>query len=719
MQRSSKWLAAAALLSAALLSLHANHLSWLCDDAFISFRYARNLVEGHGLVFNRGERVEGYTNFLWVLELAALHGALGLSLPSASILLSALYTAGTLFCTAWLAARASLRSERAFAIGMALLLLAVHRSFAVWCTSGLETRQFTFFVLLSVLLLADYASGASRAAAASLALAACEATRPEGLLVFGCCLIWLLADAGLRGRLNARLVAAFVGPFGALVAGHFAFRWWYYGDLLPNTYYAKHVQPWYEGGTHFFAKAGIETGLYFLLPLALLGAFAAVAQRRDSIHVLSLLCVSSHAAYLWRIGGDHFEFRPLDFYWPLLTVAGIEGCLGMLRPIRSRGHASGLKVGLIGAWLLCANAMQLRATGSPTLNEENEERLLGPLRREDYPLLFVLPPVCWLVPLYNASTVYCWQRGIALPQTRLKDLWLRREEDFAAYGPFRNCLPSDSVACMEAAGIGPYYLADLTVIDLHGLTDRHIARETGDRENEERYLAHDRMADRPYLLERGLNIDIGPSRAHRNDALVLRRFALRLAERVWMPFDVLDRAWAAEAFGGRTVFARELLAELGTFRSGSAEGWEFSGEAMALQPREARARTFNEFQHAVQLDWQPSWSDDGWLLHSGKDGNSQATGTARSPAFVAQGDTLLEFRLGGRRHGVGVALLDQDQRLAAWQPHNEDSLRTVAYDLTPHAGRTLRIEVFDNSTQPRGHVLADDFAIVAIVRAGT
>jgi len=45
---------------------------FLCDDAFICFRYARNLIEGHGLVWNRGERVEGYTQLAWVLEIAAL-----------------------------------------------------------------------------------------------------------------------------------------------------------------------------------------------------------------------------------------------------------------------------------------------------------------------------------------------------------------------------------------------------------------------------------------------------------------------------------------------------------------------------------------------------------------------------------------------------------------------------------------------------------------------
>lgn len=44
--------------------------SWTSDDAFISFRYARNLVEGKGLVYNAGERVEGFSNFLWTMLIA-------------------------------------------------------------------------------------------------------------------------------------------------------------------------------------------------------------------------------------------------------------------------------------------------------------------------------------------------------------------------------------------------------------------------------------------------------------------------------------------------------------------------------------------------------------------------------------------------------------------------------------------------------------------------
>lgn len=44
----------------------------LFDDAMISMRYARNLAEGYGLVWNPGERVEGYTNPLWTLWMALI-----------------------------------------------------------------------------------------------------------------------------------------------------------------------------------------------------------------------------------------------------------------------------------------------------------------------------------------------------------------------------------------------------------------------------------------------------------------------------------------------------------------------------------------------------------------------------------------------------------------------------------------------------------------------
>ena len=81
-------------------------VAWfLCDDAFISFRYTRNLLEGHGLVFNPGEYVEGYTNFLWILELAAIWGVFGLRPEYAAPWLSVAYTVGTVAAILWWVAR--------------------------------------------------------------------------------------------------------------------------------------------------------------------------------------------------------------------------------------------------------------------------------------------------------------------------------------------------------------------------------------------------------------------------------------------------------------------------------------------------------------------------------------------------------------------------------------------------------------------------------------
>src|SRR5579871_5352269 len=59
-------------------------LRWICDDAFITMRYVKNFVEGKGLVYNVGERVEGYTHFLWLMLLAASK-AIGFDPVDASI----------------------------------------------------------------------------------------------------------------------------------------------------------------------------------------------------------------------------------------------------------------------------------------------------------------------------------------------------------------------------------------------------------------------------------------------------------------------------------------------------------------------------------------------------------------------------------------------------------------------------------------------------------
>ena len=306
-------------------------VAWfLTDDAFISFRYTRNLLDGHGLVFNPGEYVEGYTNFLWILELAAIWGIFGLRPEHAAPWLSVAYTVATIAAMLWWVARLPSLQNRGLVGWMALGLVCSSATFAVWTSGGgLETRQFTFFFVAAVVCLSVYRNSRWGLLAASLSLAAAALTRPEGLLLAACCFSWFAVQRLVtEGRVNARLLRQLVylvAPFLILVAAHFLFRYSYYGEWLPNTYYAKHVRPWYESGFRYLTAAALETGLYLLLPLALLARRSRWQMHRDSSFALPLLCIAVHMAYLLPIGGDHFEYRPLDFYWPLLAVPAAEG----------------------------------------------------------------------------------------------------------------------------------------------------------------------------------------------------------------------------------------------------------------------------------------------------------------------------------------------------------------------------------------------------------
>ncbi len=330
-------------------------LAWfLCDDAFISFRYVRNLLEGHGLVFNPGEYVEGYSNFLWVLELAAIWGIFGVRPEQAAPWLSVVCTATTIAAMLWWIGRMPGMRHRSLVGWMALGLLCSSATFAVWTSGGgLETRQFTFFIVLAVVCLGLYRDNRWGLLAASLSLAAAAYTRPEGPLLAVCCFGWFAVQRACeRRRLAGREFwsdcSYLIAPFALLVAAHYLFRYSYYGEWLPNTYYAKHVRPWYESGFRYLVAAALETGLYLLLPLSWLALRARWQSQRDGTYGLALLCVVAHMAYALRIGGDHFEYRPLDFYWPLLAVPAAAGIVhlgvvtaGALRRMRTFEHMCG------------------------------------------------------------------------------------------------------------------------------------------------------------------------------------------------------------------------------------------------------------------------------------------------------------------------------------------------------------------------------------------
>jgi len=594
---------------------------FLCDDAFISFRYARNLVEGHGLVFNPGERVEGYTNFLWVLELAALWRVFGLRPENAAPWLSVLCTIGTLAAVVrWAALLPGLR-RRGLVAWMALGLLCTSATFAVWTSGGgLETRQFTLFVVLAVVCLSVHGDSRRGLLAASLSLAAAAYTRPEGLLIAVCCFGWFVAQrivAVRRLRVDLRELSWLVLPFAALVGAQFLFRYGYYGEWLPNTYYAKHVRPWYQSGFNYLWAAALETGLYLLVPLALDAMRCAWRERGDVRLVLPLACVVPHMAYVFRIGGDYFEYRPLDFYWPLLAVPAASGIVHLgcaaaallrrLRSARSRFPTPGpavCAVVLFAPTLLYAGALQGQLLFQGVAAGPYQERFHPEVDQERAGWLLSVPGMRALASISNDLRWRMTRQLVGLRFAEHKGAAKLKLEDWADYERMgRGVLPEDALTATGALGIQSYFLPDLRVVDGHGLVDAVVARNPVTSANSERLMAHDRRPPPGYVLEeRGVNIMVLPSASSEEEALSRGAYAFQVASDLWMPFDAADHAWALAGFDQTRLRMREERESRWELQAAAIRSYESAPSTVLCEPGPT-AHCLHGGRYRVTLDW--------------------------------------------------------------------------------------------------------------------
>ncbi len=609
------------LLWLVLLAWLASAAWFLCDDAFISFRYVRNLVEGRGLVFNPGERVEGYTNLLWVLKLTALWKVFGLRPEHVAPWLSVLCTIGTLAATAWWTALLPGLRRRGLVIWMALGLLCTSATFAVWTSGGgLETRQFTFFVVLAVVFLSVRSDSRRGLLGVSLSLVAAAYTRPEGLLIAACCFGWFVVQRSLaaeRSRVALRELGWLILPFVAFVGAQFLFRYGYYGEWLPNTYYAKHVRPWYESGFNYLWAAAIETGLYLLMPLAVVAMRRAWRERGDLRLALPFACILPHMAYVFRLGGDYFEYRPLDFYWPLLAVPAASGIVhlgsaaaDLLRRIRS-ARAMNLRpvpgvcaVVLFVPTLFYAGALQGHLLFQGAGIGDYQERFHPEVNPENAGWLLAAPGMRVLASISNELRGRMTRQLVGLRFAEHREAAKLKLKEWADYRHLeRGAFPADAVTATGALGIQSYYLPDLRVVDGHGLVDGVVARNPVVRPNSERLMAHDRTPPPGYVLEeRGVNIMVLPSATREEEALARGAYALRVAPDVWMPFDAAGRDWVLDHFGPKRLSMREAPASRWELQVAAIRSYESRPAGPVCEPAPT-ALCLQDGRYRVTLDW--------------------------------------------------------------------------------------------------------------------
>ena len=333
--------------------------TWAADDAFITFRYLDNATHGHGLVFNRGERVQGFTHPAWLLSLlgpAALIGPF-----DAAMLVGIGCTVAMVLLVLRLGRRLALGP---WALGGMLVALFASESFVAFQTSGLES---SLAHLLTVALLSAAHRVATERRGGSLLLVLASLlilTRLDLVLVAAPLVLGAARDVGgLRELLRTSRLGAMAGAL--LLVGWLAFATLYYGFPLPNTFYAKTGGPLpLRRGFDYLVDFAFHETLTAILLVA--GLWVTLRWRGGDLSeerwVRRLgIAASVYIAYVVSVGGDYMRGRFLVLPH-LLTQVGLFTVLGL------RGEARRVfpAVALLG---LIAFAFGSRATGGSVINE--------------------------------------------------------------------------------------------------------------------------------------------------------------------------------------------------------------------------------------------------------------------------------------------------------------------------------------------------------------
>jgi hypothetical protein len=405
---------------------------FVTDDAYIDFRFARNLARGLGFVWNPGvdPPVEGTSQFLWVLALAAIEYA-GLDPVVWSRVLSVIAGVALLWRLASFLARDL--DLPLFPAAAACLWTAILPPFAAWSTGGLSTMPFALlvFVLYERLLgprAPRTARGGGLTGVLALALLLLRAESAPWVLALGGAAL----AAGRVRREPARAGAAWRAlalAFGGL-ALFVAWRTSYFGYPLPNTAYAKVAG----------SLEQVERGLYYLvrvftsmpaLALLVLGGAWAVWRERTPALAGAALLVFVTGAFIAAVGGDFMAmFR---FVVPAVAPLAVLFAATLAR-MQSASPRMRLAAQLFAA-------LQLAGAVAPALGWE-------PVRKA-----------------VNATL------GAGVFQTQLSELrWQRFDARiWTDLGRFlkRVAPPGASLVSRGIGAVG--YASDLTIHDRHGL----------------------------------------------------------------------------------------------------------------------------------------------------------------------------------------------------------------------------------------------------------
>lgn len=296
------------------------------DDAYISFRYAKNFADGLGLVYNAGERVEGYTNLLYVLLIAPIFMINGALVYGYTVALNILCLIAAAAIFYWFIAQRL--SGLVAAAGT--ILFAAQPILWLWAGSGTEAPLILLLQLAVWALAVRYRETSERRLLWLLAFtcALCALVRADGFITPLVAVLYLACQQRFKAAASIAFVTA------SVVAALTLWRLQYYGFPLPNTFYAKvHgdllLRGWMGVRKLLLVIREPDVGFFVVVSMVVPAANLQRVLKTRALRALTFptIFTAIWLGYYLYIGGDHYRER---FLIALIPV-GIYALLGLSR----------------------------------------------------------------------------------------------------------------------------------------------------------------------------------------------------------------------------------------------------------------------------------------------------------------------------------------------------------------------------------------------------
>jgi heme/copper-type cytochrome/quinol oxidase subunit 4 len=374
---SNKQKAVFAFLAASLLSVAYISLNWtrIIDDAYIYFRYAHNIAQGYGYVFNIGYPAEGTTSVTWTFLLVGLD-ILHVPMEVSVKILGGLCV-GAIVCL--LAIEYYRRDAPISIVLLAFSLLVFDRNFSLSMMVGLETGLYSLLLLAFCIVSRWYSDKGGRLP--SMVLGGIGVllflTRPESVAILaltGCGIVYFRQNS----RSKYSLIPILIWILGVSAAT--LWRWSEFGDFIPNSVRAKSVIlssgiRWSLVWPRIVAGSLYVKDLFMAswLLIALGGVGLASIRKSFWAYVAFSALMTGVAAVLMNSGDWMPRFRLLTAYLPITALLAVMGLSKLLVSQKGR-WARGLKwfsilvailITVNSLWLLRGNAFMV-AAGTPS-----------------------------------------------------------------------------------------------------------------------------------------------------------------------------------------------------------------------------------------------------------------------------------------------------------------------------------------------------------------